>query len=345
MVDNASADGTAAFVRERFPRCRVIEPGENLGFGRACNLAARESASEHILLLNPDAWVDAPCVERLRGAMAGDASAGLGGAASLLPRRPAAVQLGADDRDLRRSGAALRNRFESRAWVHDALPRVVRGWADPGWYTAACGLVRRRAWDEVDGFDPGFFLYFEDADLGLRLRACRLASGAGRRRPRVPRPAHAGSDVGESGAFSREPAPLLPQASAALGEQARGGKQTRRPVRCRGDASGALGGCERAHAQRLDERCGDRLDALADRPVEALDAVRAKAARTRAPAVSRSSYAAYEQRSPASTTMRAAGRLDRQTLHIARASSPTPASPSSPPARTATGGTPRARTG
>ena len=54
--------------------------------------------------------------------------------------------------------------------MHDALPRALRGLGDPGWYTAACALVRRRAWDEVDGFDPGFFLYFEDADLGLRLR-------------------------------------------------------------------------------------------------------------------------------------------------------------------------------
>jgi GT2 family glycosyltransferase len=41
---------------------------------------------------------------------------------------------------------------------------------DKGWFTAACALVRRRAWEEVGGFDPEFFLYFEDADLGLRLR-------------------------------------------------------------------------------------------------------------------------------------------------------------------------------
>lgn len=41
---------------------------------------------------------------------------------------------------------------------------------DSGWYSAACGLVRRSAWEQVGGFDPGFFMYFEDADFDLRLR-------------------------------------------------------------------------------------------------------------------------------------------------------------------------------
>ena len=101
LVDNASADGTADLVRQRFPGCRVIDAGENLGFGRACNLGARESESEHILLLNPDAWVDAACVERLRGAMAGDQRLGWAAPRLFVPRRRAAVQLDADDRDLR----------------------------------------------------------------------------------------------------------------------------------------------------------------------------------------------------------------------------------------------------
>jgi N-acetylglucosaminyl-diphospho-decaprenol L-rhamnosyltransferase len=70
----------------------------------------------------------------------------------------------------------LRNRFESRAWVQGPVPRVLRALGDRGWFTAACGLVRRRAWDAVGGFDPGFFLYFEDADLGVRLREVRWVS-------------------------------------------------------------------------------------------------------------------------------------------------------------------------
>jgi GT2 family glycosyltransferase len=176
LVDNASTDGTADFVRERFPGCRVIEPGENLGFGRACNLAAGSTESEHILLLNPDAWVEPSCIERLRAAMAADERLAWAAPRLFYPdgRRQFnwAPTVGICGEAVQR----LRNRFEARAWVHDLVPRVMRGLGDPGWYTAACGLVRRRAWNEVGGFDPEFFLYFEDADLGVRLRHARWLS-------------------------------------------------------------------------------------------------------------------------------------------------------------------------
>ena len=72
VVDNASSDGTADLVRSRFLGVRLIEPGENLGFGRACNLAAERSESDYVLLLNPDAWLDPDCVARLREAMEAD---------------------------------------------------------------------------------------------------------------------------------------------------------------------------------------------------------------------------------------------------------------------------------
>jgi GT2 family glycosyltransferase len=46
---------------------------------------------------------------------------------------------------------------------------VLRLITGPGWYSAACVLIRRRAWDTVDGFDERYFLYFEDIDLCRRL--------------------------------------------------------------------------------------------------------------------------------------------------------------------------------
>jgi GT2 family glycosyltransferase len=170
VVDNASSDATAIFVGERFPSCRVIEPGENLGFGRACNLAAAQTESEYILLLNPDAWLDASCVERSRAAMVADERLAWASPRLFYPDGRRQFNWAPTVSILGEALQQVRNRFESRAWVHGALPRVVRALGDPGWFTAACALVRRRAWEEVGGFDPEFFLYFEDADLGLRLR-------------------------------------------------------------------------------------------------------------------------------------------------------------------------------
>jgi N-acetylglucosaminyl-diphospho-decaprenol L-rhamnosyltransferase len=40
---------------------------------------------------------------------------------------------------------------------------------DAGWLSGSCLLVRRSAFDAIDGFDEGYFMYFEDVDLGFRL--------------------------------------------------------------------------------------------------------------------------------------------------------------------------------
>jgi GT2 family glycosyltransferase len=54
VVDNASADGSAALVRETFPAVRLIANATNVGFSRANNQAIRQATGEFILLLNPD---------------------------------------------------------------------------------------------------------------------------------------------------------------------------------------------------------------------------------------------------------------------------------------------------
>src|SRR5207245_1507082 len=58
-VDNASRDNTVATIRAAAPQARVIETGENLGFGRACNAGAEAVEGSHVLFLNPDVVVTA----------------------------------------------------------------------------------------------------------------------------------------------------------------------------------------------------------------------------------------------------------------------------------------------
>src|SRR4029078_7418934 len=65
VVDNASTDGAPELVRGRFPGVALCEAGANLGFARANNLAIRRSASELVLLLNPDTIVPAGAVDQL----------------------------------------------------------------------------------------------------------------------------------------------------------------------------------------------------------------------------------------------------------------------------------------
>ena len=46
---------------------------------------------------------------------------------------------------------------------------VTGGPVDAGWLSGSCFLVRREAWEAIGGFDEGFFMFFEDVDLGRRI--------------------------------------------------------------------------------------------------------------------------------------------------------------------------------
>ena len=65
VVDNASADATAQYVREQWPAVRVIDAGGNLGFAKANNLGIRATAGDLVLLLNPDTVVPPGAVDAL----------------------------------------------------------------------------------------------------------------------------------------------------------------------------------------------------------------------------------------------------------------------------------------
>ena len=65
VVDNASTDGSAAMLRERFPSVRLIENDENRGFGAANNQALRIMKGRYALLLNSDTLLTESSVTEL----------------------------------------------------------------------------------------------------------------------------------------------------------------------------------------------------------------------------------------------------------------------------------------
>lgn len=68
VVDNASNDGSVDYIKERFPEIHLIASQENLGFGRANNMAMRyalDHGCDYVFLLNQDAWVETDTFERL----------------------------------------------------------------------------------------------------------------------------------------------------------------------------------------------------------------------------------------------------------------------------------------
>ena len=65
VVDDCSEDGSAELIRERFPEVRLIENSRNLGFGRTCNLGAREARGRVLVMVNNDVIVPEGFVARL----------------------------------------------------------------------------------------------------------------------------------------------------------------------------------------------------------------------------------------------------------------------------------------
>jgi len=171
VVDNASADGSAAMVRELFPDVTLVANSENLGFGAAVNQGLQRCSGDMILLLNPDA--------RLQCSLAM--------LSERLARLPLAAGIGF--RQVDESGffqlsfgpppwlfaELVRNLVQRRldrrnAWVAARLDRIFCRPMRVPWVSASCLLLRSRPLRDIGGFDERFFLYFEDIDLCLRLR-------------------------------------------------------------------------------------------------------------------------------------------------------------------------------
>jgi GT2 family glycosyltransferase len=153
VVDNASSDGSAQAVRERFPRVRLVANAENVGFARASNQGARESRAPLLLFLQPRVGVVGPRTRSGDGAI--QVSTGPDLSLFSEPGQRRLVRGVA-----RRDPAAL-----AEAEVLHAAER------EADWLSGACLMIRREAFDAVSGFDERFFLYEEDADLCRRVRA------------------------------------------------------------------------------------------------------------------------------------------------------------------------------
>ena len=158
VVDNGSSDGSQARIEARFPEIQVLQTGVNLGFGGGCNAGIKQAlaqGADYVWLINSDATVDVDALtEMVRVA---DAHLTVGAVGSVLYEtdRPDVVQLWGGGRVQLWSGRAL----------HQVQP------ASLDFISGASMLLRRQAIEAVGLFDDQlFFMYWEDTDLGFRLR-------------------------------------------------------------------------------------------------------------------------------------------------------------------------------
>lgn len=173
VVDNASADGSVAAVRARWPSVRAIEMPRNAGFAAANNAGIRATDSELILLLNNDTIVPAGAIDRLVERLQATPEAAIAGPRLVDGSGAAELSFGR----MMSPPAELRQKFlvalHARGFgpVSRRVERETRREQFVDWVSGACLLVRRRAAEAAGLLDERFFLYTEDVDFCASVRA------------------------------------------------------------------------------------------------------------------------------------------------------------------------------
>jgi GT2 family glycosyltransferase len=176
VLDNASADGSAAAIAEAFPDIRLIASDQNHGFAEGNNIIAQDARGEYILLLNPDTVVLDGAIDKLVAFAGETPEAGIWGGRTVFPDMRLNAKNAFGDQTLwslfcRTTGLSLLlkgnelfNPEEYGGWDRGSERAVD--------FVSGCFfLIRRSIWERLGGFDRTFRMYGEEADLCRRARA------------------------------------------------------------------------------------------------------------------------------------------------------------------------------
>ncbi len=167
VVDNDSQDETATLVRRDFPWAQLIESRTNLGYGRGLNLGFDHVDTPYVIFMNPDAVLPCEALKVLLDFMEAHPQAGMIGP-SILRRNGAYQEAGGllKPSAILRSAAGFSGNPPHRKSIQpDAAP------FETDWLCGALLFARTELIRKIGAFDPRFFLYFEETDLCVRVRA------------------------------------------------------------------------------------------------------------------------------------------------------------------------------
>jgi N-acetylglucosaminyl-diphospho-decaprenol L-rhamnosyltransferase len=170
VVDNCSSDRSAEVARDL--GATVIELPRNMGFSAANNIGVEHAKGDVLVFCNPDVVVDQPGIDRLAHRAASTGAI-------------VAPQLTNPDGSLQENGRGapyphrkLRHMFGSQHKLDLAYARI----AHPGqfrqvvWVMGAAVAMSRGTFDRIGGWNDGYFIYYEDAEICLRALESRIST-------------------------------------------------------------------------------------------------------------------------------------------------------------------------
>lgn len=166
IVDNASGDGSLEQVKAHYPGMRYVERKVNGGYAAGMNEGIRSctTSPDAVLLVTHDCVLDGGALGVLRDRLAAAERVGAVGPMLAWRSRPERVFSG---------GGSLsgRSSIPDHIWWEDLVEQHLDAApCEVAWLDGACLLLRLEAYRSVDGFDEGYFLYFEEVDFLVRMR-------------------------------------------------------------------------------------------------------------------------------------------------------------------------------
>jgi GT2 family glycosyltransferase len=172
VVDNASKDGTANYVREKYPVVQVIDSGGNVGFAKANNIGIRATQSDYVLLINPDTVAPPGAIQTLVRGLASHPEAAIAGARLLSESGFPELSWGTAITPWNETKQMIFSRLYLRKvrFIVRKMDRLSRQARPVDWVSGACMVIRRADLEAVGLMDERYFMYNEDVDLCVEMK-------------------------------------------------------------------------------------------------------------------------------------------------------------------------------
>ena len=152
LVDNNSTDGSVQFVRKNYASVIIIKLESNKGFAEPNNIGTKTAKGEYFLFLNNDTVVTPNFISEMIKVIENDQKIGI--CQSLLLKPDGSVDSSGDFID--KLGVVYNSKTKSKEIREISSAR------------GASMMIKKKIFDELEGFDEKFFFSFEDVDLGWR---------------------------------------------------------------------------------------------------------------------------------------------------------------------------------
>jgi len=174
VLDNASEDGSLQMLKTDFPKLKIIESKENLGFSKGNNLLLKQIKTPYILFLNSDVYVQEDSLYKALAYFKVNKNCDALG-----------VRLNYGTGKLQPSSGNLPNPFNIIFWILGlSLLPIIKNIIPPfhpknqnyfskahkvGWVMGAFFLIKKEIFDKTNGFDENLFMHMEEIEWSKRI--------------------------------------------------------------------------------------------------------------------------------------------------------------------------------